>query len=77
MTSASDAIGYLYRKGNQNILSFKTTDDVACGARPQHLSNQEIVLTERDENGKLIAHWDRIYPELKEEQVVEKPSKKK
>jgi hypothetical protein len=26
-SSQSDAIGYLYRKGNQNILSFKTTDE--------------------------------------------------
>jgi hypothetical protein len=59
-SSQSDAIGYLYRKGDTNILSFKTTDEVACGARPEHLRNQEIVLSELVD-GKLVTHWDRIY----------------
>ena len=59
-SSQSDAIGYLYRKGNQNILSFKTTDEVACGARPDHLRNKEIVISEMTEEG-LQTHWDRVY----------------
>lgn len=60
MSSQSDAIGYLYRKGNQNILSFKTTDEVACGARPSHLQNAEIVVSEMTPNG-LKTYWDRVY----------------
>lgn len=60
-SSKSDAIGYLYRKGNKNILSFKTSDDIACGARPEHLRNQEIVLSEVLEDGTIKFHWDRIY----------------
>ena len=60
-TSNSDAIGYLYRKGKKNILSFNTKDEVACGARPEHLSNQEIVVSEIDEDGNYITHWDKIY----------------
>jgi hypothetical protein len=60
-TSNSDAIGYLYRKGNKNILSFKTNDDVACGARPSHLSNAEIVISEIDENGEYLTHWDKVF----------------
>ncbi len=59
-TSKSDAIGYLYRKGNKNMLSFKTSDEVACGARPSHLSNQEFVLSEKIE-GKLVTYWDRVF----------------
>lgn len=59
-TSQSDAIGYLYRKGNQNILSFRTSDEVACGARPDHLRNQEIIISEMTEKG-LITHWDKVY----------------
>lgn len=60
--SNSDAIGYMYRKGNQNILSFKTTDEVACGARPPHLTNKEIVISEIDEKtGELTTFWDSIY----------------
>ena len=57
----SDAIGYLYRKGNQNILSFKTSDKIACGARPKHLENAEIILSEDDGSGNFITHWDRVY----------------
>lgn len=60
MTSQSDAIGYLYRKGNKNILSFATNDSVACGARPEHLRNKEIVLSELEDN-KFTTHWDEIY----------------
>ena len=59
-TSQSDAIGYLYRKGNQSILSFRTTDEVSCGARPDHLRNKEIVISEMTDEG-LITHWDKIY----------------
>ena len=76
VTSTSDAIGYLYRKGNQNILSFKTTDEVACGARPEHLSNQEIVLSEKID-GKLMTYWDRVYPELAEKKEEEQVKSKK
>ena len=59
--SNSDSIGYLYRKGKKNIISFKTSDEVACGARPSHLSNKEIVLSEMDEDGNITTHWNKIY----------------
>jgi len=59
-TSQSDAIGYLYRKGNQNILSFRTSDEVACGARPDHLRNQEIIISEMTDKG-FITYWDKVY----------------
>lgn len=56
----ADAIGYMYRKDNQTIVSFQTKEDIICGARPEHLRNQEIVLLE-EIDGKIISHWDRIY----------------
>tara|TARA_R100000951_G_C2643298_1_gene181660 strand:+ start:1171 stop:1923 length:753 start_codon:yes stop_codon:yes gene_type:complete len=60
--SHSDAIGYMYRKGNQNIISFKTTDEVSCGARSPHLSNKEIVVSEiNKETGELTTYWERIF----------------
>ena len=59
-SSQSDAIGYLYRKGNQNVLSFKTTDQISCGARPDHLRNMEIVVSEMIDD-KLITYWNRVY----------------
>jgi hypothetical protein len=60
-SSQSDAIGYLYRKGNKNVLSFKTTDEVSCGARPEHLRNQEIVLSEISEDNAVKVNWNNIY----------------
>jgi hypothetical protein len=60
-TSNSDAIAYLYRKGDTNVLSFYTSDDVGCGARPAHLRNQEIVISEVNEDGEYITHWDKIF----------------
>jgi hypothetical protein len=62
MVSADvDAIGLLYRgEDSKNILSFKTTDDVICGARPTHLKDQEIVISELVD-GKFVTHWDKIY----------------
>jgi hypothetical protein len=60
-TSKADAIGYLVRKGNKNILSFKTQDDILCGARPEHLRNKEIVISEIAEDGKVTTYWDQIF----------------
>ena len=57
----ADAIGYMYRKGNKVVLSFKTNDEVTCGARPEHLRNAEIVVSEITEKGELEFHWDKIY----------------
>lgn len=56
-----DAIGYLYRKNNQCILSFKTSEeDLATGARPEHLRNQEIIVSEMTDKG-FVTYWDRIF----------------
>jgi hypothetical protein len=57
----ADAIGYMFRKGNKVILSFKTNDEVTCGARPEHLRNEEIVISELNGKGELEFHWDKIY----------------
>jgi hypothetical protein len=56
----ADAIGYMYRKGNKTILSFKTNDDVTCGARPEHLRNEEIVVTEMID-GELKTSWEKVF----------------
>jgi hypothetical protein len=56
----ADAIGYMYRKGNKTILSFKTTEEVTCGARPEHLRNEEIVVTEMID-GVLKTSWEKVF----------------
>lgn len=57
----SDAIAYLYRKDNKTIANFKPSESLTVGARPLHLKNQEIILLESNENGELIANWDKIF----------------
>ena len=57
----SDAIGYMFRKGNQVFLSFKTNEETTCGARPEHLRNAEIVISEANDKGEIVTHWDEIY----------------
>ena len=53
-------IMYMYRKGNKTFLSFKSTDEVTCGARPEHLRNEEILITEY-KDGVIETHWDKIF----------------
>lgn len=55
-----DGIGLLYRDGDKTMVSFKTTDDIICGTRADHLRNKELVLSEMID-GKLVTHWDQIY----------------
>jgi len=57
----ADAIGYMYRKGNSTIINFKNNDNVTCGARPKHLRNEEIVISEMNEKSEIKTHWNKIY----------------
>ncbi|RTK96921.1 MAG: hypothetical protein EKK64_02670 [Neisseriaceae bacterium] len=56
----ADSIGYLYRKNNQCIITFKTNDEVVCGSRCEHLKNQELVLSEMIDN-KLTFYLNKLY----------------
>ena len=57
----ADAIGYMFRKGNQTIINFKNNDNVTCGARPIHLRDQEIVISDMNEKGEIKTYWNKIY----------------
>jgi len=71
--AGADAIGYMYRNPqnvNQTILSFKTHEqDLATGARPAHLSNQEFVILEltnpdyttTGQNKIFKDSWDKVF----------------
>lgn len=59
--SKADAIGFLFRDGNKNILTFETANDIICGARPEHLKNKQIVISEVDDKGKVTTHWNKIF----------------
>jgi len=38
----ADAIGYLYRDGDKAFINFKTSDEVNCGSRCEHLLGKDI-----------------------------------
>lgn len=58
----ADAIGYLYREGNKTILSFETVEDITCGARPAHIRNKKLVMSEYNpETDTLRTFWEQIY----------------
>lgn len=57
----ADAVGFLYRKGNETHISFKGGDGTPKEARAPHLRGQDIVITTSDEDGNLTTYWDKIY----------------
>jgi hypothetical protein len=59
-SSKADAIGYLYRQGKEVRINFASSEGVICGARPEHLRGQDIVISE-EVDGKILTHWDRIF----------------
>lgn len=55
----ADAVGFVFRRDNQTIISFKAGDSIIKGARPEYLRNKEFVAIESDEEGNMT------YPQLK------------
>ena len=65
LAAKSDAIGFIHRDDESNLcINFETNGDATVGARPIHLANKNIIVSEKTEDG-FISHWDRIYPSLK------------
>jgi hypothetical protein len=46
----ADAIGYMYREGGQTMITFNSTDEIACGSRCEHLKGQTFEMD-----------WKKIY----------------
>ena len=57
----ADAIGYVYRKKNETIISFEGGMNSIREARPIHLRGKKIVIGESDENNNLTFHWNKIF----------------
>ena len=57
----ADAVGFLYRKGNETHISFKGGDGTPKEARAPHLRGQDIVIPTGDEDCNLTTYWDKIY----------------
>ena len=57
----ADAIGYVYRKKNETIISFEGGSNIVREARAPHLRGKNIVVAESDEDGEITFHLDRIF----------------
>lgn len=58
----ADAVGYVYRKGNETHISFKGgTDDTIMEARAKHIAGKDIVVATGNEDGDITTYWDKIY----------------
>lgn len=66
LAAKSDAIGFVYRDEDSNLcINFETNGEATAGARPMHLANKKIIVSEKTDDG-FISHWDRIFPSLKQ-----------
>lgn len=62
VSAKSDAIGFMYRKGNQTFINFNGGGDAIIEARSPHLANKEFVLVEKDpKTGQFINNWNQIF----------------
>jgi len=61
VSSKADAIGFLYRKGNQTFVNFNGGGDAIIEARSPHLANKEFVILEKNEKGQFINYWNQIF----------------
>lgn len=57
----ADAVGIVYRKGNETHISFKGGDGSIKEARAPHLRGQDIVIATGNEDGSITTYWDKIY----------------
>ena len=57
----SDAVGLVYRKGNETHISFKGGDGSIKEARAPHLRGKDIVIATGNEDGSITTYWDKIY----------------
>lgn len=61
LAQMAHAIGYIERRGKQNYIQFKPSDDVLAGCKVKRLEGKEFLLSEYDEEGNLVTYWENIY----------------
>ena len=58
----ADAVGYVYRKGNETHISFKGgMNDTIMEARAKHIAGKDIVIATGNEDDDITTYWDKIY----------------
>lgn len=57
----ADAIGYVYRKKNETIVSFEGGENTIREARAQHLRGKKIVVATSNENNEITVDMTKIF----------------
>jgi hypothetical protein len=57
----ADAVGYVYRKTNETIVSFEGGLNSVREARAPHLRGKKVVIADSDKDNAITTYWDRIY----------------
>lgn len=57
----ADAVGLVYRKGNETHISFKGGDGTIKEARARHLQGEDIVIATGNEDKSITTYWNKIY----------------
>lgn len=57
----ADAVGLVYRKGNETHISFKGGDGTIKEARARHLQGEDIVIATGNEDKTITTYWNKIY----------------
>lgn len=58
----ADAVGYVYRKGNETHISFKGGEgETIMEARARHIAGKDIVIATGNEDGSITTYWNRVY----------------
>jgi hypothetical protein len=65
VTGIADAVGYVYRKDKETILSFSPNENLICGARSEHLRNKELVVATSNDEGEIKWDMRQIYTHIK------------
>lgn len=62
LSSQSDWVGYMFRKWNQNFVTFKQQWDIICWTRCTYLEGREILVSTQMENGVIESNWEWLFP---------------
>lgn len=63
----ADAVGYMYRGDNSELrINFKTSDEIVCGSRCNHLRGQDIKIADYDQTSNELINidWKLVYPDV-------------
>lgn len=60
----ADAVGLMYRKGNETHISFKGGDGTIKEARAPHLRGQDIIIATGNDDGTITTYWDKVYKKI-------------